>query len=79
MSTEPEAEGGHLDDLPREDRIYAALLKLSAEVLDVRAMLVPVKRWETIAIIVLSSFIGGVVTNIVFYLLGLGTVVGFHR
>jgi len=79
LASMPSDEDEAPESVPREDRIYRALLKLTEEVLEIRQVLVPIKRWEHVAIIVASSFLGGVVTNLALWALGFGTIFGLHR
>jgi hypothetical protein len=64
------------ESLTGEEKILFALEGLTNEVLFVRKMIDPISRRQRILIIAWSSFMGGVVTNLVLWLLGLGTMYG---
>lgn len=58
--------------------VLKAVQSLSTEVLVIRQKLEPLGRWTYIAIVVGSAFFGGVLTNLVLWLLG-ASFFGLHR
>jgi hypothetical protein len=63
----------------QDDRVLKAILNLTNEVLEMRGMLLPLSRLQQVTIIAASSFLGGIVTNVVLWLSGAGTVFTLHR
>lgn len=61
------------------DVIHSAVLVLTNEVAILRSVVEPFSLRQRLAIIALSSFTGGVLTNLILWLLGLGTIFGLHR
>lgn len=64
------------EELSSEEKILLAISSLTDEVLYIRRTLDPITRRQRIFIIAFSAFVGGVITNLALWLLGLGTVYG---
>lgn len=61
------------------DVLHAAIVNLTNEVMVLRGIVEPLSLRQRFFIIALSSFLGGVLTNLILWLLGLGTIFGLHR